>query len=202
MKNKLTLFALLLSSSLSYAQTIGSFTDSRDGKTYKTVTYQMKLVGGVRYPMTWMAENLNYTMEGSWCYSNIAAYCKGLGRLYTWEAAMKACPGGWHLPSDQEWNILVNKYGGDDEAGKSLKSTTDWENEGNGTNSSGFNGMPAGYRSAGGAFNSIGKFGYFWSSTEKSEDNAWKRGLDYGGSGVYRDDYGKRFAGSCRCLRD
>lgn len=64
----------------------GSFRDSRDGKTYKTV----------RMPddETWMAENLNYNMNGCMCYDNDSSNCSKYGRLYTWEMAAKACPAG------------------------------------------------------------------------------------------------------------
>ena len=59
-----------------------------------------------------MAENLDIEVEGSFCYDNDPENCKKYGRLYTWEAAKKACPKGWHLPSDAEWKILMNKMGG------------------------------------------------------------------------------------------
>jgi len=60
---------------------------------------------------TWMAENLRVARdpEGNpvqcWCYDNDEQNCNKYGRLYTWEAAIKACPKGWHLPSDEEWSL-------------------------------------------------------------------------------------------------
>jgi len=81
----------------------GSFTDERDSKTYKTVKIDNQ---------TWMAENLNYDAEGSQCYENDPANCTVYGKLYDWETAMKACPKGWHLPSKDEWLVLVNFTGG------------------------------------------------------------------------------------------
>ena len=79
-----------------------SFTDNRDGKKYKAVKIGEQV---------WMAENLNYNAESSRCYDNSFFYCNEYGRLYTWEAAKKACPAGWHLPSDVEWITLISFVG-------------------------------------------------------------------------------------------
>lgn len=80
-----------------------SFTDPRDGQVYKTVQIGNQI---------WMAENLNYEIEGSWCYDNNPEYAQKYGRLYTWEAAMKAAPEGWHLPSMAEFETLLAAVGG------------------------------------------------------------------------------------------
>jgi hypothetical protein len=97
---------LLLKSKTSYPFLItklndkfGSFTDARDGQTYKTVN-----IGS----QTWMAKNLNFAAPlGSWCYNNDGVNCINYGRLYTWIAAKSACPIGWHLPSDDDWHKLA-----------------------------------------------------------------------------------------------
>lgn len=77
----------------------GKLIDSRDGSKYGVVRL------GER---TWMAENLNYAGEGSWCYENDKSMCEKYGRLYTFADAKNGCPVGWHLPSKTEWEELVD----------------------------------------------------------------------------------------------
>ena len=179
--------------------------DKRDGKTYKTVT-----IGN----QVWMAENLNYNAgRGCWCYDDNSRNCAQYGRLYNWKTAKRACPDGWHLPSDDEWKNLEKYLGmsqsdaddsgwrGTDE-GKRLKSTTGWNFNGNGTDVYGFLALPGGYRDSNGAYYYIGYNGDWWSSTESSTYNAWYRELYYDKSGVYRDYYGKGWGFSVRCVRD
>jgi uncharacterized protein (TIGR02145 family) len=113
----------------------GSFTDSRDGQTYRTVK-----IGD----QVWMAENLNFETDSSYCYNDSAEYCAKYGRLYEWSAAMDACPSGWHLPDTAEWRMLLAAVGGDSIAGMKLKSTSGWNSDGNGTDDFGFTVLPAG----------------------------------------------------------
>ena len=56
---------------------------------------------------TWMSNNLDIEVPGSWCYNNNPENCKKYGRLYTYEAAKNNCPKGWHLPSKDEWLVLA-----------------------------------------------------------------------------------------------
>ena len=108
-------------------QKAGIFTDPRDGKKYRTVK-----IGN----QTWMAENLNYHGSDGYlglCYGDEPKQgrrkpenCRKYGRLYDKEEAQKACPSGWHLPSDKEWQTLVNFAGGNEVAGKKLKAKKGW----------------------------------------------------------------------------
>ena len=133
-----------------------SFKDPRDGQTYKTV-----VVG----TQTWMAENLNYKTDDSYCYEDKASSCDEYGRLYTWDAAMDACPDGWRLPSDEEWETLrkaVNN--GKNNSGKNLKSK-EW----NGDDVIGFSAFPAGNRDDDGTYGGEGDYADFWSSSEDGD---------------------------------
>jgi len=197
MKQTIIIFLILSIGSIVYAQTLGTFTDSRDGQTYKTVTNVDPLSGN---KVTIMAENLNYKMEGAYAYDNNEKYRDKLGLLYRWDAALKACPRGWHLPSDSEWDRLIALIGGDSKGGD-MKSTKSWNDDGNGTNESGFSCLPGGYRDKSGNFNSIGNYGSWWSYSEY-KTNAWNRTLHYDEGTVGRVLTSKTLGFSCRCFRD
>ncbi|WP_073158769.1 fibrobacter succinogenes major paralogous domain-containing protein [Fibrobacter sp. UWH5] len=171
----------------------GTMTDTRDGQVYKTVT-----IGS----QTWMAENLNYNTSNSYCYDNNASNCSKYGRLYTWSAAMNACPSGWHLPSDTEWNTLWIAVGGTGTAGMKLKSTSGWSGGGNGTDSFGFAVLPAGRRSYGGYFSTEGDRASFWSSSEFSYYYAYDWYFYYDYDDVNRSHDNKDTGFSVRCLKD
>lgn len=172
--------------------------DTRDGKKYKIVKIGTQ---------TWMAENLNYTTSNSWCYDDNVANCTKYGRLYTWHDALTACPSGWHLPDDVEWTTLSNYLGGISIAGGKMKSTTDdWASPNTGaTNSSGFSGLPGGYRKFdNGVFYSIGIYGNWWSRTQNIY-NRTHGNVKY----LYRNNDNleggsslKSNGASCRCVRD
>ena len=149
----------------------GTFTDARDGKSYKTV-----VIGG----KTWMAENLNYdnsatatgSIDSSFCYDGIPANCEKYGRLYQEYAATAVCPEGWRLPTADDWRDLTttakSEFGDDN---GSLRAVGQWENTIFGdnvtaTNASGFSALPAGYRAKTGECDGEGTKAYFW-----GEDN-------------------------------
>ena len=155
----------------------GTFTDTRDKKTYKTI----KINGQV-----WLAENLNYAAENSKCYDDKPENCTKYGKLYNWETATKSCPAGWHLPKNEEWDKLYRSADGTNgtespyqskTAGKFLKSANGWADidkkgtSGNGTDKFGFSALPSGYFT--GKFSSIGYDGYWWSSTSNNDKAYW-----------------------------
>jgi len=191
----------------------GTLTDSRDGAVYRTV-----VIGA----QTWMAENLNHAVEGSWWYRNSADSGTKYGRLYTWSASMDLpdlcnstscanqvqsshrgiCPAGWHMPSDSEWTMLSDHIG--DSAAKKLKSSTGWL-QASGTDPYGFRALPASlrYPSGDGSFGYAG-YAYFWSSTEYDEGSAWYRSMDWDVNSLFRGFglYQKTNGFSVRCLKD
>jgi uncharacterized protein (TIGR02145 family) len=148
-----------------------TFTDKRDGKTYKKIT-----IGA----QTWMKENLNFASKGSVCYNNKEDNCAKYGRLYDWSATKQACPAGFHLPTNAEWTMLVDYAGGYETAGKKLKSAGGWENDNNGTNDFGFSASPSGKGNVygfnfGDHFSDAGKFGYWWSvDNNENAGHAWR----------------------------
>ncbi|MCB0638809.1 MAG: hypothetical protein KDC54_19405, partial [Lewinella sp.] len=170
----------------------GSFTDPRDGEIYPVITIGDQL---------WMAENLRFNAPGSWLNPDnpSAVY----GRLYDARTAQTACPDGWHLPSDAEWNELEIYLGmspaysfTSDWRGThapKLKSTTgwgtSWTDHANGTNSSGFNAFPAGYcdpDNGVAVFEGLGHSVGFWSSVEFGQEVSWQRWLGAPLEGVNR----------------
>ena len=146
---------------------------------------------------------------GAWCYyNNNSANGPVYGKLYNWYAVNDPrglAPAGWHVPSDAEWTTLSTCLGGDLIAGGPMKEigTTHWTPPNTGaTNTSGFTGLPGGFRGGRGSFYDVGNFGYWWSSTETSTTNAWNRTLYYNNGNINRLNDDKQDGFSVRCLRD
>ena len=141
---------------------------------------------------------------GAWCYyENKTANGTTYGKLYNWYAVNDPrglAPKGYHIPTDAEWTILTDNLG--EEAGTKMKSTSGWYNDGNGSNSIGFAGLPGGYRYYDGDFLDIGAKGFWWSSSEGDPNGARDRYLDYYYGFVTREYSGKHYGFSVRCLRD
>ena len=152
-------------------------------------------------------------------YVNTSLDAITYGYLYNWPAAMAACPMGWHLPSDAEWTQLSDyvssqpEYicGGDNSyIAKALTSTEGWTTSTNNcavgndqatNNASGFSAVPAGTCNGSSFYNTDG-YAYFWSSTEKSSNNAWRRSLSYNNASMERHSGSTYYGRSVRCLRD
>jgi uncharacterized protein (TIGR02145 family) len=193
--------------------------DTRNERQYRTVRIGNK---------TWMAENLNYKIGRSWCYENNESNCDKYGRLYDWNAAISACPSGWHLSTRQEWEDLVNIAGGRKIAGRKLKAKNGWSAIGgfcsqdpNGTDEYGFSALPGGEKLADGQTHSYngktytfiggGYATYWWTATTKNVgilstpiSNAYKQ--DIGGCLIDRVDEGTApqtdYGFSVRCVQN
>lgn len=139
----------------------------------------------------WMAENLSLPVNESYCYLDSNSNCIKYGRLYTWNAAMKACPKGWKLPSDQDWFDLTNDIGGSLFGAEALKEL----------GKSGFNALYGGKRLKNGTYIGIGKSAIFWSSSEVDEKYAWNRIIDVASNEVQGNPANKSDAYCVRCIK-
>lgn len=187
-----------------------TFVDPRDDQTYEVI--QMK------DGKFWMAENLNFqTIEGSWCYENNNDLGDKYGRLYTWDAAIKACPSGWHLPSKDDWANLASYYGGADyrEPGTIYSGITDYETLGKDAYNalikggfSDFSALLGGQRDFEFNFGGLNEYGCYWSSTEYWNRSPKPPIADGGWLYVFIDNKLSlgcdiKWVGcSCRCVKD
>lgn len=149
------------------AQDKGIFIDKRDGHGYKWLKTGNQV---------WMIENLKFaTAAGSWIFNNDTANTKLYGRLYDWNTASKACPKGWRLPSDQDWNGLIKNLGGEDMAGEKLQlmDTIKFKQDPRSAMvTQGFSSLISGVRHNDGTFEGMGVWGGCWSATFTNPDEA------------------------------
>jgi uncharacterized protein (TIGR02145 family) len=187
-------FFIFITITFAFTQT-GVFTDKRDGQSYEWVKIGNQI---------WMAENLKYKSRGSGYY-DLNLY----GRLYNWKKAKKACPKGWHLPSDDEWTTLERNTGGEN-AGKNLKSKTGWKfyiQAGNGIDLYGFGGLPGGYyQFHNKRYMYYGSGITFWTSTASNYpdvgESAITRELNSHLDGIDSGEMYVVHGGYCRCIKD
>ncbi|MBR6854745.1 MAG: fibrobacter succinogenes major paralogous domain-containing protein [Fibrobacter sp.] len=212
-----------------YDEKNNTVTDPRDNKTYKTVKIgdQVWMAENLNYAYLQPTEKRD---SSSLC-DNLK-YCEKYGRLYLWSAAMDSagvwsvngkgcgngkkcsptypvrgvCPKGWHLPTLGEWSSLFSAVGGKSTAGIKLKSSSEWDNDANGTDDFSFSALPAGYGDFYGIGHCEGEDAYFWSSTDNYEGVQRMHLSD--GSGYYNADGGYLDHGkkddwlSVRCVKD
>lgn len=217
-KTKILFKCLIIASSIMFSSCGGGVKD-KDGNTYKIVK-----IGNQK----WMAENLKVSHfrngdsvpeakspeewkrlgEGgkpAWCIEEFNAdNGKKYGKLYNWYAMNDLrglAPEGWHVPTDKEWTQLTNYLGGEISAAIEMR-TSGFTKTGNGTNESGFSGLPGGHCNNNGIFYGLGIFGYWWSATEVNTSNAWMRLLNYRSCRVTRISYNKIYGFSVRCIRN
>jgi uncharacterized protein (TIGR02145 family) len=180
----------------------GEIVDARDGKSYRTIKIEGR---------TWIAENMNYEVPNeSWCYEDKPSYCERSGRLYTLEGARQACPKGFHLPRDREWQDMLTSltqcYDGVQNCGAfgtKLKAKTGWQG-GGGTDAYGFTVFSSGRRDVvgrGGRFVEMGDFAGFWSAQNGRNETIWIWVLGRMGDNMVRElAPSPKHAYSVRCI--
>jgi len=182
---------------ITYSNNSNSFVDSRDGKEYKIIRIGNQI---------WMAENLNFETNGSYCYETRYSNCDVFGKLYTWNTAQNVCPTGWHLPSDSEWQTMIDYLGGNINAINKLKSSGSeyWGLSNSGNNSSGFHALPGGYFTNAGRYSYIMIDGIWWTSSSYSNnsDRAWYRAIGQSYSNLQAGHDQKNIAASVRCVKN
>ena len=169
--------------------TATQFTDSRDGQVYDIVT-----IGN----QTWFAENLNYDTEdnSSACYDDNVENCFIYGRLYTGDGAQTACPEGWHLPSKEEWETLIDYLGGINAAHVFLKPFAMQQGE-----PVGFNLLSGGWYFAG--YKDIGEKGYYYTSTDGGLPNSYRMVIIESDVEVSTTaTVSSGIMNNCRCIKD
>lgn len=175
----------------------------------------------------WMSENLRTTRyndgtaiptglsNSAWSNDTIGAYAiyddlainnLSYGKLYNWHAVHtgKLAPAGWHVATEAEWNALISCYGGSGVAGGKLKSTSNvWNSPNTGAdNSSGFNGLPGGYRGTTGGYATMGNTGYWWANTERNSTQGEYTSLQHALPSSFSNGATKQFGYSVRCVKD
>lgn len=170
-----------------------------DGHAYHAIT-----IGG----QVWLAENLRVTRSpdgdalSTFAPNNEPARIERYGRLYNWQSAQRACPRGWHLPTDAEWTSLELFLRG--KADFSLRDRTSWsgEAESPAPNRPGFGARPAGYWNDQGFDTFFGTRAVFWTATAQEAQVAWSRVLRASEDSLRRAPQHAHYGFSVRCLRD
>jgi uncharacterized protein (TIGR02145 family) len=155
----------------------------------------------VQDPFAWA----NLT-TGAWCYyENKTANGSTYGKLYNWYAVTDTrslAPEGYHIPNEAEGNTLSDYLGGEEIAGAKMKSTNVWDNNGNGTNASGFSGLPGGARLVNGDFKGFGEVFVFWRLVEDGGNDGGTCSIDFDDGALYFDFINKHCGFSVRCIKD
>jgi uncharacterized protein (TIGR02145 family) len=240
------LFLVIFSVCNSFAQTVTIGNQIWTTKNLDVATFRNgDAIPQAKTNEEWEAAGDN--KQPAWCYhENNTANGNKYGKLYNWYAVVDArglAPIGYHIPTDDEWTVLSTFLGGEDVAGKKMKSSFGWNSYktggsktcpncanwnaeyrkkvpchtckdtrsvaapevshvGNGMNSSGFSGLPGGYRLTNGYFIYVGDDGFWWSASENDGSLAWGRGLGNGNSYLDRNSYYKDDGLSVRCVKD
>ena len=205
--------------------------DSRDEHIYNIVTIgfgekeQTWMAENLNY-----ADSANTpSLKGkNFCFENNEENCTATGRLYTWAAAIDSialyeksdsscgsgktcempkqiqgiCPDGWHLPTQAEWEILIENVGGITYSATQLKTQEGWPVGSGGMNNYGFSSYPGGDRTASGIFGIQGDSADYWTASEKDSQNAYSIQLLDNNEDVQLWDFDKNYAFTVRCIQN
>ena len=214
----------------------GSVTDA-SGNIYPTVTIgtqvwmaenlrTTKYSDGTDIPV--ISDNAIWANDAAepktcWFNNNATTYTENkFGALYNWyvidpstNGNKNVCPSGWHVPDENEWNILIayldpfsdpTATGAQSAvAGGKMKSTGTlyWlDPNTDATNASGFSALPGGLRGGDAVFFNAFSKGFWWSSSESTSALAWMRRLDNDNANVNRFEFSKDSGCSVRCIKD
>jgi len=139
----------------------------------------------------------------AWCYYDNDSEDGDFGKLYNWYAVNDPrglCPVGWHVASSKEWMELENIIGSN--PGNKIKGTSQWLNNGWGTDTHNFSGLPGGLRNENGDFSFRGNVGYWWTSTLVNDDEANSRSLLNDSDNINSWPVPKGSGLSVRCIKD
>jgi uncharacterized protein (TIGR02145 family) len=214
--------ALLAALALTLSCSGGDEEEVKVGRGNDMSNYATVVIG----EQTWMAENLDYAVEGGMCYNNDSLNCERYGRLYDCETAKTVCPRGWRLPTAEDWDVLMdfvqtdNGYSYDglaSKAGLYLKAVDGWDSynstvqnkwiSGNGLDKYGFAALPGGCGYDDGSFYYIGEEGYWWNASDECGDEDWDGGNwnligGYDSSVLFPARFGIDAYYSVRCVKD
>lgn len=185
----------------------GELLDKRDDKVYRTIVISNHV---------WTAQNMNFETDSdstskSWCHGNDPKNCERYGRFYSWSAAQKVCPEGWHLPTSEEWKELLGDHACDSElmddgtwaydcSGYKLKSTDTWDENTERQNALGFSVIAAGM-SFENAPIALGETAFFWSVTDTLSFYAFAALFMNNESSVLYGAIDKKNGLSVRCIK-
>jgi uncharacterized protein (TIGR02145 family) len=174
-----------------------SFSDPRDGKAYPVV-----VIDG----MTWMGRNLDFAADGSSCPRGEDEACAAEGRLYPWTLAMTACPTGWHLSTEAEWQRLERWLGmSEAELGRERARGGELRVRLTRGGDTGLDFPLSGWRRPDGAYrvgNGNDRAAAIWTATPAREGEAWHRDLSSARPGIWRSPVTFDYSLSVRCVRD
>jgi uncharacterized protein (TIGR02145 family) len=206
------------------------FTDTRDNHEYQAVRISSQI--WMAENLAFIPRVCpSYEQGGIWVYgysgsdpaiARATANYKQYGCLYDFPTAISdeqgngrdICPPGWHLPDDSEWKSMERALGMDPieldstgwrfsgDIGKKVKFESGWTSDGNGSNSSSFSALPAGYRYASGGFLGIGGYATFWTASEFDLESAYRRYLYFNQLAIGRFNDFTTSGFSVRCVKD